>query len=122
MRIRDVIRRFRGDQARARGVIAGQAVKIRDLEGKLAGAEAAVVKAMRDGGTESDRVAYLKKQLKAQVETIRQLRSGVVDDAQTAELRRQNRDLNTALRGLHERVEILTAQSAEVPRRIEAAA
>lgn len=121
MRIRDVIRRFRGDQARARGVIAGQAVKIRDLESKLEAAEAAVIKAMR-GQSEAERVEYLDKELTRRARLIDQLRAGVVDDSQTAELRRQVHDLRAANKGLHERVEILTAANSGVPRRVEVAA
>ncbi|MFJ5804821.1 hypothetical protein [Streptomyces sp. NPDC093093] len=121
MRVRDLIRRFRGDQARAASVIAGQAVKIRDLEAKVTEAEAAVFKLMRGGGEESARIEYLERLLTRQVETIRQLRAGVADDAQTAELRRQINDLRTANKALHTTVEILTAANSGI-RRIEAAA
>ncbi|WKD36554.1 hypothetical protein [Streptomyces xanthophaeus] len=123
MRVRDLIRRFRGDQNRAQGVIDGQAVKIRDLESKLEATEAALVKSMRSGrGGTDEQVGFLKQELERRARLIDQLRAGVVDDAQTAELRRQIHDLKAAHKGLHEEVAILTAANSGIPRLAEAAA
>lgn len=110
MRVRDLIRRFRGDQDRAAGVIAGQAVKIRDLESKLEAAHAALIKNMQTRSSGSDdQVKYLTRELEKRARLIDQLREGVVDDAQTAELRRQNHDLRAAYRGIEQRLAILQA-------------
>jgi hypothetical protein len=121
MRIRDVIRRFRGDQAKARGVIDGQAVKIRDLESKLEAAEAALIKAMR-GQSEAERVEYLDRELTLRARLIDQLRAGVVDDAQTAELRRQMHDLRAANKALEARLACLQADNSGIPTLTEVAA
>lgn len=110
MRVRDLIKAFRGDQDRAAGVIAGQAVKIRDLETKLETAEMAIVKLMRSGNSGTDdQIRFLKTELEKRARLIDQLREGVVDDAQTAELRRQNHDLRAAYRGVEQRLAILQA-------------
>lgn len=126
MRVRDLIRRFRGDQTRAQGVIDGQAIKIRDLESKLEAAETAVVKLMRSGhGGTDDQIRFLKQELEKRARWIDQLREGMADDAQTAELRRQVTDLRTANRGLEERLAILQAANDRIsarPARVEVAA
>lgn len=121
MRIRDVIRRFRGDQARARGVIAGQAVKIRDLEARLASSETTVLKLMAGRG-DVDQIGYLEKELARRARLIDQLRAGVVDDAQTAELRRQLRQRTAAVKALEERCAELQAANSGIPARVEVAA
>ncbi|AZM91465.1 hypothetical protein [Streptomyces sp. W1SF4] len=109
MRVRDLIRRFRGDQTRAAGVIAGQAVKIRDLEARLETAEAAVVKLMRGGGADIDRVGFLTTELERRARQIDQLRAGVVDDAQTAALRFALQQERAAVRALESRLAMLQA-------------
>jgi hypothetical protein len=122
MRVRDLIRRFRGDQDRAAGVIEGQAVKIRDLESKLEAAETAIVKLMRSGhGGSDDQIKFLTRELEKRARLIDQLRGGVVDDAQTAELRRQLHDARQARRGLEDIVADLQAANSGIPR-LEAAA
>lgn len=115
MRVRDLIRRFRGDQDRAAGVIAGQAVKIRDLEAKLETAETAIVKLMRSGNSGTDeQIRFLKAELEKRARLIDQLRAGVVDDAQTAELRRQNHDLRQAHRDAERRLAELQAANDRI--------
>ncbi|MFB6809455.1 hypothetical protein [Streptomyces sp. NPDC056387] len=110
MRVRDLIRRVRRDQARSAGVIAGQAVKIRDLERKLETAHAALVKGIQArGGDADDRIGFLTRELERRARLIDQLRAGVVDDAQTAELRRQVRDLRAAHRAAELRLAMLQA-------------
>lgn len=117
MRVRDLIRRFRGDQDRAAGMIAGQAVKIRDLETKLEAAHAALVKNMQTRNTGSDdQVKFLTRELERRARLIDQLREGVVDDAQTAELRRQLHDARQARRGLEDIVAALQAANSGIPR------
>ncbi|MFD3802601.1 hypothetical protein ACFWTC_03005 [Streptomyces sp. NPDC058619] len=112
MRVRKLINLFRKDQARDRGIIAGQAVKIRDLEGKLADAQA-TSKPRPDDNTE--RIEHLEEELTKQARLIDQLRAGVVDDAQTNELRRQITDLRTANKALHREVTDLTAANSGIP-------
>ncbi|MFG2978830.1 hypothetical protein ACGFYY_38315 [Streptomyces sp. NPDC048331] len=115
MRVRTLIRRFRGDQTRAAGVIAGQAVKIRDLEARLATADAAVIKLMRNGNSGSDdQIKFLKRELERRARLIDQLRTGVVDDAQTAELRRRLHDTQQANRGLEQRLALLQAANSGI--------
>lgn len=121
MRVRDLIRRFRGDQTRAQSVIDGQAVKIRDLETRLEAAETAVVKLMRGGGGDVDRIGFLNRELEKRARLIDQLREGIVDDSQTAELRRQLHDARQARRGLEDIVADLQAANSGIPR-LEAAA
>lgn len=108
MRVRDLIRRFRGDQDRSAGIIAGQAVKIRDLEARLEAAESAVVKLMRSGGSD-DRIGFLTAELERRARLIDQLREGVVDDAQTAALRYDRDQAKARARGLEQRLAMLQA-------------
>lgn len=119
MRVQTLIRRFRGDQTRAAGVIAGQAAKIRDLETRLATSEGTVLKLMAGRG-DVDQIGYLEKELARRARLIDQLRAGVVDDAQTAVLRRQVHDLRTAVLGLHDQVAILTAANSGIPLEVAA--
>lgn len=123
MRPRDLIKRFRGDQAKAQDMLAAKDARIHELEAKLTASERDVVRLIRNAsGSDVDRVGYLTKELERRARWIDQLRKGVVDDAQAAELRRQNHDLRVALTGLHDRVEILTAANSGIPRLIEVAA
>ncbi|MER5482977.1 hypothetical protein ABT024_07135 [Streptomyces sp. NPDC002812] len=120
MRVRDLIRRFRGDQNRAQGVIDGQAAKIRDLESRLTSSETTVLKLMAGRGG-VDQVGYLEKELNRRARIIDQLRAGVVDDAQTAELRRQLRQAKGIASALTLRIENLQAANSGIPRRVEVA-
>ncbi|MFJ3923069.1 hypothetical protein [Streptomyces sp. NPDC090022] len=118
MRVRDLIRRFRGDQARQAGVIAGQAVRIRDLETRLDAAETAVVKLMRSGNTGSDdRILYLTRELERRARLIDQLRAGVIDDAQTAALRYDLRQAVERARLLERRLAVLQADNEGISER-----
>ncbi|MFD5509160.1 hypothetical protein ACFWIB_15465 [Streptomyces sp. NPDC127051] len=110
MRVRDLIRRFRGDQDRSAGIIAGQAVKIRDLESKLENTEAAIAKLMRAGSGGTDlQVDFLKKELAKKARLIDQLRAGVVVDAQTAALRHDRNQAMARARGLEQQLAMLQA-------------
>ncbi|MGW7435665.1 hypothetical protein [Streptomyces sp. NPDC054849] len=123
MRPRDLIKAFRGDQAKAQDVIVAKDARIHELEDKLAATERDVIKLMRSGNSSAiDRIGYLEKELNRRARTIDQLRAGVVDDAQTAELRRQLHDLRAAHKGLHAQVEILTAANSGIPTLVEVAA
>ncbi|MCB5168046.1 hypothetical protein LG634_24865 [Streptomyces bambusae] len=112
MRVRDLIRRFRGDQARSAGVIAGQAVKIRDLETRLESAHAALTKNMqtRSSGTD-DQIRFLTAELERRARLIDQLRAGVVDDAQTRQLRYERDQAVAAARGLERRLAEFQAEN-----------
>lgn len=115
MRVRDLIRRFRGDQAKAAGVIAGQAAKIRDLETKLEAAETAVVRMIRSGrGGSDDQARFLKTELERRARLIDQLRAGVVDDAHTAALRYDRDQAIERARGLERRVAELQAANSSI--------
>ncbi|MFF3622365.1 hypothetical protein [Streptomyces sp. NPDC002467] len=121
MRVRDLIRRFRGEQDRSAGVIAGQAVKIRDLEAKLETAETAIVKLMRAGhGGTDDQVRFLKKELEQRARLIDQLRAGVVDDAQTAALRYDLQQARAAARALESRLAMLQAANDGISQAVAA--
>lgn len=122
MRVRDLIRKFRGDQARAAGMIAGQAGKIRDLESKLDAAETAIVKLMQSGNAGTDeQVRFLKKELEKRARLIDQLRAGVVDDAQTAALRYDRDQALAAARALEHRLAIFQAANDRISARPVAA-
>lgn len=115
MRVRDLIRRFRGDQTRAQGVIDGQAVKIRDLEAKLEATETAVVKLMRSGhGGTDDQIRFLKRELEKRARLIDQLRAGIVDDAQTKALRYDRDQAIERAKGLEQRLAILQAANDRI--------
>lgn len=121
MRVRDLIRRFRGDQDQARGVIAGQAARIRDLESRLSASESTVLKLMAGRG-DVDQIGYLEKELKRRARLIDQLRAGVVDDAQTAELRRQLGVAQSAIRSYERLTAELQAANDGISRPVEVAA
>lgn len=123
MRPNDLIKRFRGDQARAHDVIVAKDARIQELEGKLAASERDVVRLIRNAsGSDVDRVGYLTKELERRARWIDQLREGVVDDGQTAELRRQVTDLRTANRALEARLAELQADNDGISARVEVAA
>lgn len=122
MRVRRLINLFRSDQTRAQGVINGQAIKIRDLESKLTAAETANVKLMRSGhGRTDDQIKFLKQELEKRARLIDQLRTGVIDDAQTIELRRQLHQERQATWALENRLAQLQAENSGISR-IEASA
>lgn len=121
MRVRDLIRRFRGDQNRAQGVIDGQAVKIRDLEARLAKSEATVLKLMAGRG-DVDQVGYLEKELQRRARQIDQLREGQMDDPYIRELQRQVRQERAATRDLERRLATLQADNSGIAALAEVAA
>lgn len=121
MRVRDLIRRFRGDQTRAQGVIDGQAVKIRDLESRLASSETTVLKLMAGRG-DVDQVGYLEKELARRARLIDQLRRGVPDDGYVRELRRQRDQERAAVKALESRLAVLQAKNSGISTLAEVAA
>jgi len=114
--MRQLIRRFRT----AQNIAVAQAARIRELEASLDAAEDGVRKLARSRG-DVDHVIQLEKQLKRLTESVQQLRAGVVDDAQTTELRRQLHQERQATRALENRLAELQAANSGIPSRIEVA-
>ncbi|MFH8717282.1 hypothetical protein [Streptomyces zaomyceticus] len=109
-------RRLRAANDALRAAAAKAAAKdarIRELETGLADTKAHAHALARSRGDVAH-VLELEKQLKAQAETISQLRKQVVDDAQTAELRRQLAQEKRASHDLHDRLATLQAANSGI--------
>ncbi|MFB7278099.1 hypothetical protein ACFCZV_13405 [Streptomyces hydrogenans] len=87
---------------------------IRELETNLEVAEARAF-ALARGRGDVDHVIQLEQQVKKLTETVAQLRRGVVDDAQTAELRRRLAQEQRAVRDLDARLATLQAANSGIP-------
>jgi len=88
--------------------------RIRELETNLTAAEDRAYKLARSRGN-VEYVVDLERQLKRLTESVTQLRKGVVDDAQTADLRRQLHLARRAVRELHARDVDLQAANSGIP-------
>ncbi|MFE2556020.1 hypothetical protein ACFXGT_08280 [Streptomyces sp. NPDC059352] len=98
----------------AQDKVVAKVARIHELETNLAASEDRAHLLARSRGDVAH-VLDLEQQLKRQVETITQLRKGVVDDAQTAELRRQLHLARRAVRELHARCAELQAANSGIP-------
>ncbi|MFF8409026.1 hypothetical protein [Streptomyces omiyaensis] len=86
---------------------------IRELESNLAAAEDRAFTLARGRG-DVDHVIQLEQRVKELTETVAQLRRGVPDDAQTAELRRQLTQEKRATRDLDARLATLQAANSGI--------
>ena len=87
--------------------------RIRELESNLEAAQDHAHKLARGRG-DVDHVVYLERQVKQLTESVSQLRKGVVDDVQTAELRRQLGVERRASRALEQRLAELQAANSGI--------
>ncbi|MFC8267764.1 hypothetical protein ACFUIZ_18835 [Streptomyces cinereoruber] len=96
---------------RAQDVILAKNARIRDLEEQLD-----IQQRLRQAGSQPSTALLddLERQLQQQARTITQLRAGVVDDAQTAELRRQLAQEKRANHDLHDRLADLQAANSGI--------
>ncbi|MFB7589326.1 hypothetical protein [Streptomyces sp. NPDC056169] len=87
--------------------------RIRELETNLASAQDRTYELAR-GRADVNHVIQLEKQVETLTTTVSQLRKGVVDDALTAELRRQLTLEKRANRDLHDRLAVLQAANSGI--------
>ena len=88
--------------------------RIRELETNLTAAEDRSY-ALARSRTDVDHVIELERQVKQLTGAVLQLRKGVVDDAQTAELRRQLGVERSVTRALEQRLADLQAANSGIP-------
>ncbi|MFE1348179.1 hypothetical protein [Streptomyces sp. NPDC058757] len=86
---------------------------IRELESNLAAAEDRA-HAFARGRGDVEHIIQLEQQVQALTESVAQLRRGVVDDAQTAELRSQLAQEKRAVRDLDARLAVLQAANSGI--------
>ncbi|MFE0651387.1 hypothetical protein ACFVZH_22640 [Streptomyces sp. NPDC059534] len=97
---------------RAQDAIVAKNARIRELEEQL---DTQHRLRQADSRPNTALLTDMEQQLQRQARTITQLRAGVVDDAQTAELRRQLSLAQRTIRELGSRVEDLQAANSGIP-------